>query len=207
MRPVVAVVAVAPRVGTTTVARALAVELAERDPAGAAAVAGAVRAGPLALAAGAAGALARAIGTAGGRRLRPAGRLCLVEGGELRPLVDASRPFAPLVVDVPHGHPTGVPASLADHVALVASPDVEPALASVVAASLARIGPRPLVVLNRAREGGSGELERWTGRPDVAIAESRPGARLALAGRNPRGALGPGLRELGEACAEAAGEW
>ncbi|HZG48615.1 MAG TPA: hypothetical protein VEY90_03750, partial [Thermoleophilaceae bacterium] len=46
----------------------------------------------------------------------------------------------------------GVPASLADHSLLVTTPAVEPALARVAADCLARVGPEPIIVLNRVTE-------------------------------------------------------
>lgn len=206
VRPVVAVVALAPGCGTTTVARGIAVELASRDAAGAAVVAGSAAAGPVALAGAHAARLARAVGAGAGQRVRGAGRLCLVEGGEQAALAGAVRHLAPLVIDVAHGEPAGVAASVADHAVLVASPAVEPALATAVAASLARIGPPPAVVLNRAAEGDAGR-ERWSGRATALVGRSVAGARMALAGRNPRGALGAGLAEIAAACAVVGSEW
>jgi hypothetical protein len=206
VRPVVAVVGLAPRCGTTTLARALAVELALADPAGAAVVGGSVPAARLAVAGAAAGRLARAIGAPAGRRPRVAGRLCLVEGDAEAALAGAVRPLAPLVFDVGHGRPAGVAASLADHVLLIASISVEPALSSVVVASLARVGPSPLVVLNGGAPGVR-DPDRWEGRADVAVEHSPLGARLALAGRDSRGSLGPDLEELAERCEPVRSEW
>lgn len=206
LRPAIAVVALAPRIGTTTVARALATELAGRDPAGAAACTGAW-AGPLGLGGPASGRLARAIGTAGGRRLRSAGRICLVDGGDPVELADALRPLAPLVLDVAHGEPAGIALSLADHVALVASPAVEPSLAEVAGASMGRIGPAPATVLNRADSAGDEELDRWAERADYALDDSRVGARLVLAGRDPRGALGADVQRLADMCEPLRSDW
>jgi hypothetical protein len=205
LRPVVAVVGLGGRCGTTTIARALAGELARRDPAGAAAVAGARGGGPLAPGGWHARTLARAVGPGAGERVRAAGRLCLVEDGEPGPLADRVRHLAPLVIDVGHGEPAGVAVSLADHVVAVATPGTEPALADAVAASLGRIGPRPLVALNRADDGG-GDLERWDGRAAAMLGRSALGARLALAGRG-SGGLGDGLDQVAESCAAVRSEW
>src|SRR5205823_3331171 len=76
--------------------------------------------------------LARALGG------RACGRICLLPDRE-RLLADAGE-LAPLVLDVPHGSPPALAASAADLTVLVASPEVEQALAAVVAASLARSG-------------------------------------------------------------------
>ena len=207
LRPVVAVVALATGCGTTTVARAAAVELARRDSSGAAAVAGAATAGPLAVAGSHAGRLARAVGAGAGERVRAVGRLCLVEGCRPEALAGAVRHLAPLVIEVPYGDPAGVAVSLADHVLLVASPGVEPALATAVAASLAGIGPRPQVVLNRAIDDDNGDVEGWARGPVMRIRRSAAGARLALVGRDPRGALGGGVAEIADACAAVRSEW
>lgn len=207
LRPVLAVVALAPRVGTTTLARALGVELAARDPLGAAAVTGIARPGTLGIAGASSGRLGRAIGTAGGRRLRSLGRLCLVDGADEAPLADAVRPLAPLIFDVPHGRPAGVAVSLADHVVLVASPEVEPALAAVAATSIGRVGPPPLVAVSRDLGEPGEEADRWAARADFAISESRAGARLALSGRDHRGALGPDLARLADACEQLRSDW
>jgi hypothetical protein len=206
VRPVVAVVGLAQRCGTTTVARALAVELSLADPAGAAVVGGPAPAARLAVAGAAAGRLARALGGSAGRRPRVAGRLCLVEGDAQAALAGAARPLAPLVFDVGHGRAAGVAVSLADHVLLVASPAVEPALATVVAASLARVGPAPRVVLNGGAPG-TGEPDRWDGRVDASLEHSPLGARLALAGRDARGSLGTDLADLAEGCEAIRSEW
>lgn len=206
VRPVVAVVGLGPRCGATTVARALAVELALADAAGAAIVAGPTTGARLAVAGAAAGRLARALGAPAGRRPRVAGRLCLVEARTETALAGASRPLAPLIFDVGHDRPAGVAVSLADHVLLVGSTSVEPALAAVVAGSLARVGPPPLVALN----GGlseTGEPGRWEGRADATVEHSSLGARLALAGRDPRGSLGPDLAGLAERCEAVRSDW
>ena len=197
-RAVVGVVGLAARSGTTTVARALGVELAGRDPAGAAAVCGGQLGGTVVLAAPAAGRLSRALAPFADSGPRPAGRLCLIDTGDPAPLAAASRYVAPLVMDVGHGEPPGRAVALADHVVLVAAPDVEPALADVVAASLARIGPEPVIAVSRVGDPG-----RWAGRGVVLLPDSRAGARLATAGREPRGALGAAVSELADLCEAA----
>ncbi len=60
--------------------------------------------------------------------------------------------------------------------------------------SLRRVGPEPITVLNRAL----GDDGPWTGRAGVELPESRMGAQLALAGREPRGDLGRALAELAD---------
>jgi hypothetical protein len=193
LRPVVAVVGLAPRCGTTTVARALAVELAGRDPSGTAVVSSAAVPAGSALAVGPARRLARSLGV-------PAlGRLALLEEGDraLRQLA-SDRP-APLVLDIAHGTPPEAALALADRGLLVASPDVEPALVTVAADALARGRHAPLVVLNRAVEA-----EQWGGDPDAVVGETRVGARMALAGREPFGPLSAAATALADACLEAA---
>ena len=201
-RPALAVVGLAPGCGTTTVARALATELAIRDPSGAAVVAGEQSGGAVPLGSPAAGRLARALGEPESGGLRIVGRLCLVAPSTPARLTTALRHLAPVVFDVTYGEAPGVPASLADHVLLVASPAVEPALATVVAQSLARIGPEPRVVVNRAEEPGS-----WAERAAFVLADSRPGAQLALAGRQPRGRLSATLAELAVTCEMGGSTW
>lgn len=206
LRPVVACVALAPACGTTTLARAVAVELARRDPAGAAVAASDAVVRSVGPAGAAARRLARAVGTGTGESVRATGRLCLVGGGEAAALTQAVRHMAPLVIDVAHGEPAGAAVSLADHVLLVASPGTEPALAAAVAASLSRIGPQPATVLTRAVDGDR-DLERWEGSAAATVWRSPLGARLALAGRDGRGALGAGLTQIADLCAVARSEW
>jgi hypothetical protein len=189
-RLVVAVIALGPRCGTTTIARALAIELARRDRSGAAIVCAESRGPTAALATAAARRLTRALPE---ESAAAAGRLCLLDpdGPALRELA-ATRP-APLVLDVPHGHPPESPVALADATVLVASPSVEPALADVVAASLARAGAAPPVVLNRAVDLGA-----WSGRDVLTIGDARLGARLALAGRDPTPGLARPIADLAD---------
>lgn len=196
-RPVVAVVGLARRCGSTTIARALAVELARRDALGAAVVSAESLASGATLATVAARRLARSLAGAG-CETRPAGRLVLAaaEDAGLRDIAD-ERP-APVVLDVPHGTPPEPALALADRAVIVASPDVEPSLVEVAAAALARDWqPRPLVVLNRAME------EERTDIPGIAVRESRVGARLALAGRDPLGPLAVAAAGLADECSEA----
>jgi hypothetical protein len=195
-RPVVAVFGLAARCGATMVARALAADLAGRNGDGAAVVSATVHGGSIPLAAPAAGRLARAVGAMTGVRARALGRLCLVDGADDRTLADAARYLAPLVLDAGAASVGGAPCSLADHVVLVATPNVEPALARVVVESLGRVGPTPLVALNRSHADG------WDGGAAVELPESRMGAQLALGGREPRGELGRAVAELADMCAE-----
>jgi hypothetical protein len=191
MRPVVAVIGLGPRCGTTTIGRALAIELARRDRSGAAIVSAASRGPAPALATAPARRLARALPR---EAAAAAGRLCLLDPDDpaVRELA-VSRP-APVVLDVEHGRPPEGPCALADAIVLVAAPSVEPALADVVAASLARGGVTPPVVLNRAAELGP-----WAGRDVLAVGEARLGARLALAGRDPTPGLARPIAELADA--------
>ncbi len=195
VRPVVATVALAPRCGGTTVARALAVELGKRDAARAAAVCGPSGPSSVALPTSSAGRLGRALEAFADDGMRTAGRLCLLDATDPAPLAAASRYTAPLVIDVRHGEPAGRPVALADHVVLVAGLDVEPSLSEAVAASLARIGPEPLIAVTRVIEPGA-----WAGRGALLLPESRAGARMALAGREPRGGLGSAIAELADLC-------
>jgi hypothetical protein len=189
-RPVIAVIGLGARCGTTTIARALAIELAQRDRSGAAIVSAESRAPASALAVAAARKLARALpdGFAAA-----AGRLCLLDpdAPALRELA-LSRP-APLVLDVGHGRPPESPFALADIAVLVAAPGVEPSLADVVAASLTRDGVTPPVVLNRAVDLGG-----WSGREALTIGDARLGARLAMAGRDPTPGLARPIAELAD---------
>ncbi len=199
VRPIVAVVALTERCGATTVARWLAAQLAARDAEGAAMVLEAPegRAAPpnLAVRSAGAGRLARALEERDLGAARVAGRLCLLDAAEHSALTVAATCLAPLVIDGGQGLAAGPVASMADHTVLVASPAVEPALAAVVAASLARSGPEPLVVVNRADDPG-----RWAERPAILLPSSRLGVRLAAAGRSPRGAAGRAVAELADAC-------
>ena len=190
-RPVICVFGLARGCGATVVARALAAELASRDPAGAAAVCCEVRAAGIPLATHAATRLARALEDVPGASPRAMGRLCLVAGADPLALSRTARHFAPLVIDAGSAALGGAPASLADHTVLVTTLAVEPALARVGSACVARVGPEPIMVLNRAPHDHTGAL---------ALPNSPLGAQLALGGREARGDLGRAVAELADLC-------
>jgi hypothetical protein len=187
--PVVAVVGLGRGCGASTIARAVGVELARRHDA-ASAVVSCDSLPSAALAVGAARRLARRTG----EKARPAGRLVLVDDDALVRGVAAARQV-PVVFDVSHGTPPEAALAHADRALLVASPDVEPALAQVAGGALARDGLPPLLVLNRAVDA-----EAWGDLPNVSVGEGRLGARLALAGRDPLGAVGSAVSVLADAC-------
>jgi hypothetical protein len=193
-RLVIAVIGLGPRCGATTVARALAVELARRDRNSAAIVSAASRGPAPALATAPARRLARALPS---EVASAAGRLCLIDDDDpaLRELAN-SRP-APLVLDVPHGRAPEAAFALADAAVLVASPSIEPALADVIAASLTRNSREPAVVLNRVAD----DIDAWADRHALEIPETRLGARLALAGRDPTPGLARSIAELADSLA------
>ena len=114
---------------------------------------------------------------------RAVGRLCLVGGADPLTLSRTARHFAPLVIDAGSDALGGAPASVADHTVLVTTQSVEPALARVGAACVARVGPEPIVVLNRAPHDQTGALAL----PQLAArAPSLPSAaarRAATSGR------------------------
>jgi hypothetical protein len=190
-RPVAAVFGLAPGCGATVVARALALELASSDPSGTAAVASHSGMGGIPLASPAAGRLARALADVPRATTRAVGRLCLVDCPDPLALADGARELAPLVLDAGNQAVGGAPAAVADRLLVVASPRVEPALAAAASACLARIGGEPLVVLNRRRPHDS-----WDGEAASELPESRMGAQLVLAGREPRGELGRAVAAL-----------
>jgi len=200
-QPAFAVVGLAPRCGTTMVARALAAELALRDRDGVAIVsADTVAGGGIPLGTPAAGRLGRAVQRSLPAQTRAVGRLCLTAAGQDHArLVDAARDLAPLVLDVSDPSQTAIAASLVDAVVLVGSPSAEPSLAAVLSESLGRIGPEPVVALNRDRDGEA----RWEGRCALQLPESRMGAQLALAGREARGDLGRAVARLADLLAGA----
>jgi hypothetical protein len=216
-RPVIAVFGLARGCGATVVSRALAAELATRDVDGSAAVHCDARAAGIPLATHAAGRLARALEGVPHADTRAVGRLCLVGGAEPEALVAVTRHVAPLVLDAGWTSLGDPSASLADRAVVVGTASVEPALASVAADCLARLGHEPIVVLNRARavEGPLRDAERAGAepalvarRPDRAwptldvhrLPESRMGAQLALGGREPRGDLGRAIARLADLC-------
>jgi hypothetical protein len=191
LRPVVCVFGLARGCGATVVARALAAELALRDPCGAAAASCESRPGGIPLATHAAAHLARLLGDVPGAAPRAVGRLCLVGGADPLRLSDTARHHAPLVIDAGSDALGGAPASVADHTIVVTKQEVEPALARVAADCVARVGPVPIVVLNRAPHDQPGAF---------ALPNSPFGARLALGGREARGELGRAIAELGDLC-------
>jgi hypothetical protein len=202
LRPLVAVFGLARGCGVTVVSRALAAELAARDAGGVAAVHCEARAAGIPLATQAATRLARALADVPGAETRAVGRICLVIGAERAALADTARHFAPLVLDAGSASLGGAPAALADRVIVVATPSTEPALASVAAECLGRLGHEPLVVLNRTTAGESADEARgdWSTWPAHRLPESRMGARLALGGREARGELGRAVAELADLC-------
>jgi hypothetical protein len=215
-RPVIAVFGLAGRCGSTVVSRAVASELASRDAGGTAAVACESRPGGLPLATKAAARLARALQDLPGGA-HALGRLCLLRGADPSSLGHALRGLAPLVIDAGSSSLGGVPACIADRTLIVTTPAVEPTLARVAIECVARVGPEPTLVVNRARHadepvgaaGDSGEPGR-TGEPGqagepvqigelggaFALPESRLGAQLALGGREARGGLGRAIARL-----------
>ena len=193
-RPVVCVFGLARGCGATVVARALAAELAARDPGGAAAVACEARPGGVPLATHAASRLARLMEGVPGAAARAVGRLCLVGGADPLRLSDTARHHAPLVIDAGSEALGGAPASVADRTILVTTNGIEPALARVGADCVSRVGPPPIVVLNRAPHDQAGAM---------ALPNSGLGARLALGGREARGELGRAIAELADLCEEA----
>jgi hypothetical protein len=208
-RPVVSVFGLAHGCGSTMVARALAAELAARDVGGASAVTCETRASAIPLATQEASRLARSLDETSGRA-RAVGRLCLVAGAEPAALAEAVRGLSPLVIDAGATLLGGVPACVADSTVLVTTPAMEPALARVAAECVARVGPEPILVVNRAAEGvtnrageGVGAVEAVTmasGRGTLMLPESRMGARLALGGREARGELGRAIAALADRC-------
>ena len=189
LRPLVAVVGLAPRSGASTLARSVAARLAALDPDGAALLFSAdLPRGRLASAA--AGRLARMLAETGCEGPRAAGRVCVVPANEPIAPWAASR-VAPLVADVRHGAPSEAAVALADHVVLVAPADVEPALAAAVEASLRGSGHSVSLVISRAEHPP--ELPYALTMPD-----SRVAAQLSRACLDPRGALAPVASELAE---------
>ncbi len=193
-RPVVAVAGLSRGAGVTTIARAVGALLAAGDDCGACLVTSAGASVGIPLGFPAAGRLTRRIAPFSNGRARACGRLCLVEEPDRLALSVAARDLAPLVLDVSDPAEAAAAASLADHVLLVAGPEAEPSLASVVAESLGQVGPLPLIVLNR----GGRVADRWADQPHAAIPESRLAAQLAGAGREPRGSLGAAVAALVE---------
>jgi hypothetical protein len=201
-RPVVSVFGLARGCGSTMVARALAAELAARDAGGVSAVTCEVRASAIPLATHEASRLARSLDEIPGRA-RAVGRLCLVAGAEPAALAEGVRGLSPLVIDAGATLLGGVPACVADSTVLVTTPAMEPALARVAAECVARVGPEPILVVNRAGEGVGewrGATGGASGRAPLALPESRVGAHLALGGREARGELGRVIATLADRC-------
>ena len=197
--PIVAVVPLAPRCGSTTVARGLGAVLATRSAVGAALVCGQSGNVALSLSTPAASRLGRSVGAWVDAPNRVSGRLCLVEGDARIARAAALRNQCALVVDVTYGADASEAAALADLVVLVAAGDTEPSLAAVVGAALARSGPEPLLVLVRADADSPAREHAHVVLPDARLA-----SRIALAGREPPGTLGSGLAELADRCARSA---
>jgi hypothetical protein len=194
-RPVIAVFGLARRCGATTVSRALAAELAGRDPAGTAAVASAGMSGGIPLATSAAARLADSLRDVPGATTAAVGRLCLVHGADHGSLADTARHFAPVVLDLGGAEISDPATSLADQAVLVTSQGIEPALATVAAECVRRAGKDPVVALNR------GKAQEGPDDPQtVVLPESRMGAQLALGGRQPRGDLGRAVSALADRC-------
>jgi len=192
--PLVGVVGLARRCGTTTLARALAAELAARAE-GAAVAASPARPAVVPLGTSASAVrLAESLPHLDERRA--AGRLCLAACADAELLAELTRPVAPAVMEVEPGSPALDAAAVLDRIVLVASPDLEPALAAAVAQTIAAVADPPVVVVNRARDHGP-----WLVHADLLAPDSRVGARLALSGREPRGALGRAVEHLADLCA------
>ena len=153
-RLVIAVYGLRRGCGTTFVARALAAELAARDGAGAAAVMCEARASAIPLATPDASRLARAFEELPGAVTRAVGRLALVDSADPLAVAESARHLAPLVVDAGASALGGVPAALADLSVVVTVPAIEPALALVAVECLERVGPKPVVVINRGDRPG-----------------------------------------------------
>ena len=204
-RPVIAVFGLGRGCGTTVVARALAAELAERDPTGTAAVACELLGSGIPLATKPASRLARGLARAGSPS-RAVGRLCLVHhGDDPARVADTMRALAPLVIDAGSEVLGGAPAALADRCILVTSPALEPALARVAADCVARVGARPLVALNRSVADSDDADGDEAGPQECALEllllpDSRMGAQFALAGREARGELGRAIGALADRC-------
>jgi hypothetical protein len=191
--PLVGVVGLARRCGATTVARALAAELASRHE-GAAVVASPARPAVVPLGSSAqAVRLAETLSHLDARRA--AGRLCLAVCANVEQLARMTREVAPAVMEVEAGCAAVDAARVLDRIVLVASPGLEPALAAAVAETIAAVSEPPLIVVSKAPDHGP-----WLVSADVLVPDSRVGARLALAGREPRGWLGKAIEQLADLC-------
>jgi hypothetical protein len=194
-QPVVAVVAAAPRSGTSTVARLLAAELASRRD-GSALVLGAARPRRGSPPSRAADRLATALG--GAVDVQAVGRICVAASSDRAAAssdraaeVSAARYLAPLVLDGPaDGSAAGV-AAVADRTVVVCAATGEPALLDAVATA---IGGEPLKVVNRVTDAGG-----WDGRADAQLPESRLAVRAAGMGTRALGPLGSAIAALADA--------
>jgi hypothetical protein len=192
--PVVAVVGAARRSGATTVARALATELAIRSGRGAV-----VSCAPGSLRHGGppsrtAVRLATALHGIAAAEVRVWRRLCLVPSDDLTDLAAAGRYLAPVVLDVPADGSGSSVSPAVDTTLVVASASDEPSLAAALSATLPGANS-PLVVVTRTTAS-----DQWTGRADIALPEARLAARAALAGSRPSGALGRAIAKLADRC-------
>jgi len=224
-RPVIAVFGLAPGCGASTVAHALAIELAARDTARAAAVRceprrarGLVMPAWLSATRLSASPVSRLAGTLAdfpGAGVRTAGRLCLVVGADRAGLAEGVPHLAPLVLDEGSVAVGGVAAAVADRSVVVTTPALEPALATLAAECIARVGPDPVLVVNRASGGAttpagpppqpdtpgrSGAFEPARLADAVLVPESRLAARVALRGSEPRGELQRAIVRLADRC-------
>ena len=191
--PLVGVVGLAHRCGATTLARALAAELASREG-GAAVVASPTRPAVVPLGSSASAAeLAEKLAQLDERRA--AGRLCLAACTDAEVLASATREVAPAVMEVEPGCAALDAAQVLDRIVLVAMPSLEPALAAAVAETIAAVAEPPVIAVNKACDHGP-----WLMHADVLVPDSRVGARLALAGREPRGWLGKAIEQLADLC-------
>jgi hypothetical protein len=194
--PVVAVVAAAPRSGTTTLARLLAAELASRRgrsaPSrsdGSAVVLGSAKPRRAAPPARAAARLATALG--GAVDAQPLGRICVAPSADRASDVNAARYLAPVVLDVAaDGSAAGI-ADVADRIVVVTAASGEPALLDAVATV---VGGNALKVANRVTEPAL-----WEARADVRLPESRMAARAATMGTRALGPLGSAIAALADA--------
>jgi Collagen triple helix repeat (20 copies) len=205
-RPVIAVFGLASRCGATVVSRAVAAELAARDAGATAAVACESRPAGLPLATKAAARLARALEDMPGGA-HALGRLCLIRGADPSSLGDALRGLAPLVIDAGSSSLGGVPACIADRTLIVTTPAVEPTLARVAIECVARVGPEPTLVVNRARHANEPANARArtgeagpTGEPGQAGVPGQIGEPGQIGAPGPAGGPGPtgGRGQTGE---------
>ena len=186
--PVVAVVAAAPRSGTTTIARLLAAEFACRSD-GSALVLASGRPRRGAPPSRAAVRLATAL--AGAVDAQPLGRICIATSTDRAGEVNAACYLAPVVLDVPaDGSAAGV-AAVANRVVVVSAASGEPALLDAVATV---IGGAPIKVVNRVADSGE-----WEGRADALLPESRLAVRAAALGARALGPLGAAIVALADA--------